>query len=402
MSKFFSKLKGQKEKRDDLQPEASSSLNTDNSHYTKSQPPAYEPPPGPPPSHTSPFKQELSTASAVDSDTNPPPYHDWTSVPDTALLPPPPALANDHSSATNASYDEAAAAHAWCARNPVFTPTVPDSLLVETIQAGQHDLDTAPGFDGHLVNLSRQVNFFSFTPNALGASPAKILYLSTIPPARPSRRSKNRIANLDTPNMNRDQTHMTRLPLYFAATSSPQARHPQSPTTIYFEIRPVHFSTSEATVSFGFAAKPYPTNRHPGWHRASLAIHSDDGNRYVNDAWGGKEFTSKFREGETLGLAMVFGPERVEGEKTVTSSGREVRSGLPRWKTRVFFVRDGVMQGGWDVDEERDAERDEGVAGLMGEADLYAAVGTYGVVEVEVRFYAEGEGFVAPPPSHGV
>ncbi|KAJ4290767.1 hypothetical protein N0V88_006516 [Collariella sp. IMI 366227] len=39
-------------------------------------------------------------------------------------------------------------------------------------------------------------------------------------------------------------------------------------------------------LSLGFTALPYPSFRMPGWHRGSLAIHGDDGHRYVNDAYG--------------------------------------------------------------------------------------------------------------------
>lgn len=84
---------------------------------------------------------------------------------------------------------------------------------------------------------------------------------------------------------------------------------------------------------------------------------------------------------------------------SATPSQKEVKSSLPRYKTRVFFTRDGTLEGEWDVDEERDAEmegRYGGVEGLRGEVDLYAATGTYGAVEVEVRFFEEGEGFVPP------
>ena len=47
----------------------------------------YSPPPGPPPSQVQ---------------DEPPPYHDWTSIPDTSLLPPPPAAPQDFSPANNA------------------------------------------------------------------------------------------------------------------------------------------------------------------------------------------------------------------------------------------------------------------------------------------------------------
>lgn len=90
-------------------------------------------------------------------------------------------------------------------------------------------------------------------------------------------------------------------------------------------------------------------------------------------------------------------PSEHRAPADMLQSEREVHSQLPKCKTRVYFTRNGTVQGSWPVDEERDAEKDQGVAGLMGETDLYAAVGTCGGVEVEVRFFRGGEGFVAPP-----
>lgn len=119
----------------------------------------------------------------------------------------------------------------------------------------------------------------------------------------------------------------------------------------------------------------------------------------MNDPWGGRPFTNPFMPGETLGIAVQISPEDVlakSGAK-VTQSEREVRSTLPRCKTRVWFVRNGTVSGSWDMDEERDAEKDEGVAGLRGEVDLYAAIGVFGAVDFEVRFFANGEGFIPPP-----
>lgn len=63
----------------------------------------------------------------------------------------------------------------------------------------------------------------------------------------------------------------------------------------------------ENGVALGYCAKPYPTWRLPGWERASLGVHGDDGRRFVNDTWGGKDFTAKFVEGETVGIGIDFG-----------------------------------------------------------------------------------------------
>ena len=62
----------------------------------------------------------------------------------------------------------------------------------------------------------------------------------------------------------------------------------------------------ENGIAIGYCAKPYPSWRLPGWERASLGVHGDDGRRFVNDTWGGKDFTTKFIEGETVGIGMEF------------------------------------------------------------------------------------------------
>jgi hypothetical protein len=155
--------------------------------------------------------------------------------------------------------------------------------------------------------------------------------------------------------------------------------------TIYFEIRLLPGSrSSEISLGLGFVAQPYPPFRLPGWERASLGVHGDDGHRYVNDKWGGRDFTRPFRRGETVGIGMTFArkvtdPPPVYGELPVTA----------QMDVEVFFTRDGKREGGWDIHEELDAQEDLPVTGLEGTHDLYAAVGTFDAVEFEVRFAEE-------------
>ncbi|KAK5945229.1 hypothetical protein PMZ80_002433 [Knufia obscura] len=421
MSKFFFKLKGEKEDHSHLNSASSSSTLSSNnpSRYTDSQPPAYQAPPGPPPSH----RPERQATSAED---NPPPYHDWQTVPDNSLLPPPPPLKSDYSNTTNASYDEAAAAHAWCAAHPVFTPRVANASVIQSVMSGRNGFTYPPGASQRGWSLvpsgsEKQVS------NALGAIPTSVYQI--LSPSNPStssngssstqsgskasgfsrfmKSSSNSKAPASSPA---DHCWASTLPVYFAATSNPLSPHFASPKphpfTIYFEITPLKYYSEESTVAIGFVSKPYPENRQPGWHRASIGVHSDDGNRYVNDSWGGREFTTPFREGESIGLAIVVSPQEVSDSNDTKSnksyvrylqSDKEVRSTLPKCKTRVYLTRNGTVTGSWEMDEERDAERDEGVAGLQGEVDVYAAVGTFGDVDVEVKIYAQGEGFLAPP-----
>lgn len=403
MSRFFSKLKGEKSDHSHLAPQPNQLSSNNPYRYAESQPPAYEPPKDTKSSHASSSTAQQEKGPSGD---NPPPYHDWTSIEDTALLPPPPPITSDYSTGSNATYDEAAAAHAWCARNPVYTPSIPNVNLVEAVQAGHHELDPPSGFRGRIVLVNSSSGAPSFPKNMFGATATTVASISTYIPPTPNKSSRKFLggsSSTSSSTPDQDVIFTTRLPLYFASTSNPLSPHfslpKATPSLHYFEVIPAKFHSSSATISLGFAAKPYPPARQPGWHRASFAVHSDDGNRYVNDPWGGRPFTSPFVAGETLGIAVQISPEEVmlkPGAK-VSQSEREVRSTLPKCKTRVWLVRNGAVSGSWDMDEERDAEKDEGVAGLRGEVDLYAAVGVYGAVDFEIRFFANGDGFVPPP-----
>ena len=155
--------------------------------------------------------------------------------------------------------------------------------------------------------------------------------------------------------------------------------------TIYFEvkIKTFHrrpFGGDASGFSLGFVAQPYPSWRSPGWDRASLGVFSDDGCRFVNDNLGGKEFTSAFRTGETVGLGMRFDLPAAAAAAGAAAGSQEIKPNV-----RVFFTRNGAEAGGWDLHEQLDSEA-EGVYGLEGDFDLYAAVGVFGGVDVEVQF----------------
>jgi hypothetical protein len=140
--------------------------------------------------------------------------------------------------------------------------------------------------------------------------------------------------------------------IYYEVHLSPASRHNPSP--------------GDLCLALGFTALPYPSFRMPGWHRGSLAVHGDDGHRFVNDRWGGKDFTAPFAPGDRLGLGMTF----------FEKGGR--------LETEVFFTRQGREVGRWDLHEETDAEGDLPVTGLEGYHDLSCAVGTCGRTEFEV------------------
>lgn len=145
----------------------------------------------------------------------------------------------------------------------------------------------------------------------------------------------------------------------------------------------------EIGLALGFTALPYPPFRMPGWHRGSLAVHGDDGHRFTNDRWGGKDFTRPFRPGQTVGIGMRFswsGASSSPPSYSYAGKGKAAAGGESggRIEVEVFFTRDGKVDGRWDVHEELDASTDLPVTGLEGYHDLAIAVGTYQNVAVDI------------------
>ncbi|KAI9820093.1 MAG: hypothetical protein M1832_003800 [Thelocarpon impressellum] len=297
---------------------------------------SYAPPPGPPPSKTQPGSKDPSPA-----------YHDWTVVPDTSQLPPPPSLGHEFSPTSNAPYSEATRATAWCQKNALAPPRSLTPAQLDAVRTGAVDLVKPAEYVGDL--------------SALGPGTWR---------GRTSAGCK-------------DACLITGLPLYAAASASPAST--KAPTMVYYEVRVKslgrRFSSDEASVALGFVARPYPTYRLPGWQRGSLGVHSDDGRRFVNDMFGGKDFVAPFGAGETLGIGLTYSlPDKPP------EYGAADAAALPKLKGEVFFTRGGKNVGGWALDEERDAAKDLGVEGLEGLHDLHGAVGVYGNTEFEVFF----------------
>ncbi|KPI42623.1 uncharacterized protein AB675_9513 [Cyphellophora attinorum] len=306
-----------------------------NQPQAQSSAPPCSPPSGPPPSSTG--KGEYQPPSNPPPTSNPQPYHDWTSVPDTSLLPPPPSFPSEFSPTNNASDEAADAAYQWCAQFPPYSPVAPSDSLITASNNQQLILERPEPF-------ARSASLTQPRP--------QVFHIRTKP-------------------HHRDVVSLSNLPLYFAAAHHPL--HTERPKTIYFELLIIKLADANSAFGIGFAGKPYPPWRLPGWNRASIGVHSDDGRRYVNDSGGGVEMLQQpLVAGETFGVGMRFSTE-AKTDVTV--------------KTRCFVTRNGSEVGGWDVDEERDKDvgGGEGIAGLEGEGDLYVAVGLFGGVEGEVR-----------------
>ncbi len=269
-------------------------------------------------------------------DPEPPPYDPWLSVPDSTLLRPPPPISEVLSPTANADYDDAARAQAWCRQNPLWRPQLHSQQNLRRIADGAVQL-TAPPSANRTVSI-RQIGHGQ-------------THIRTTPKCT-------------------DSIFLSDLPVYAAST--------QSPTTIYFEIKVLSVCSesrrgdTDAGIAIGLLAPPYPSWRLPGWERASLGVHGDDGRRYVDNAYGGPEFTQSFRTGDVVGMGMTFPPPLCQGGKK---------------RVKVFFTRNGKPDGDWDLHEERDSAQDGGdVTGLKGEHDILAAVGCFGGVEFETKF----------------
>ena len=319
----------------------------------------YEPPPGPPPAWSEftpppgppPGREEYAAPpgpppSHLQTSAEPPPYHDWTVIPDTSLLPPPPALGHDRSPTGNANSYDAERAKDWCRMYPLIRPHQPTPQQHASVQHGDIRFTSPREYNGelHMVN----------TGTWRGST-------------RPG---------------SNDACLLTSFPLYFAYTDSPL--NTEASKTIYYEIRLRSLGRAqdncESSIAIGYCGIPYPAWRLPGWERGSLAVHGDDGRKYVNDSFGGKDFTSAFQVGETIGLGMNFSISN-----SSTEFARQEAMGA-RTKVEVFITRDGRKAGSWNLHEELDADNDLGVEGLEGDFDVYGAVGIFGGTEFDVFF----------------
>lgn len=300
----------------------------------------YAPPPGPPPG-----KEQHPTDYAPPPGP-PPSQHNWQSVPlpeDTSGYPPPPDIfrGHDRSWAANATEDQAADGERWCHRYALLPPRQP----------------TDPSLHQPLALIT----------------PASRTFHGTITPAA----GGNNTWRIRTDEQNYDNTVTAQPPLYVAGRDDPRVNGGR-PKTVYFEVRLLRDAASDAGVGIGFVALPYPAFRMPGWHRGSLAVHSDDGHRYVNDRWGGIDFVRPWgKKGEVVGIGMTFSAPGGTGPPVGVG-------GVHAMEVKVFFTRNGKVDGEWDVNEPRDNDRDLEPIGVQGFHDLVAAVGSFSKTEFEV------------------
>ncbi|KAF3023515.1 hypothetical protein E8E14_007632 [Neopestalotiopsis sp. 37M] len=284
----------------------------------------YAAPPGPPPSHD--YAPPAGPPPPQDGKKQ----HAWEeAVPDTALLPPPPNFfsAHEYSPTNNATEQEAEDGERWCQHNALYNPLQLDGAALNALQVGNINLFTPPSFQGVLAQTGTGVW------KGHSYAGCRDTHIASYPP------------------------------LYCVSAHSPRAT--QKKKTIYYEVNILRESRHEVSLALGFVAPPYPAFRLPGWHRGSVGVHGDDGRKYVNDRWGGKDFAPPFQRGQTVGLGMDLAPDGA---------------------VEIFHTRDGHEIGRWNLHEELDAQTDLPVNGLEGFHDLCAAVGVFDKVSFEIVF----------------
>ena len=213
---------------------------------------ARSPPPGPPPG-----EQNVENHSAYGQSTGlppshhkdepaPPPYDPWMAVPDSGLMPPPPPMHQDRSPTANASDEDATRGHEWCRQNPLWQPLPPNPDNLFCLQAGEVLLTAGPN--------SHQVDMQHTGPGRTQAS---------------------------TKRNCSDSCFLSSIPLFYGTQHQFGVRQP---LTIYYEVSVIAMGSGEGEegIALGFVAPPYPAFRLPGWHRASVAVHGDDGHRYCD------------------------------------------------------------------------------------------------------------------------
>jgi len=257
-------------------------------------------------------------------------------------------MGNQQSRTNNATEREAERGEIWCRQNPLTGPITYPEVALEAIAQGN-----------------------------IGVVKPRI-YQGTLERTRPG------VWAGKTKSISPDSCILSTVPLYSVMAHSPLRTGRAK--ACYYEVRISKRNRSEVSLTMGFAAPPYPAFRLPGWHRGCLAVHGDDGSKYINDRWGGKDFTSPFKPGETLGIGMQFAKRDLGAPPAYDDTRPQTEAKVPL-DVEVFLTRNGSLAGSWNLHEEGDAVEDLTVDGLEGYNDLFAAVGTFEGAEFEIVFY---------------
>ncbi|KAI8986462.1 concanavalin A-like lectin/glucanase domain-containing protein [Pilobolus umbonatus] len=147
---------------------------------------------------------------------------------------------------------------------------------------------------------------------------------------------------------------------------------------VYWEVKILQLEDDD-TVAIGLATLPYPRWRLPGWHRHSVAYHSNHGSLYVSNPAVGRQYGPPIKQGDVIGVGYLC------------------QSGT------VFFTRNGENLG-------------KAIIGFR--YPIYPIIGSIGPCHVYVNFgfedylftpanqreaaFGPKEGNFVPPPAYDV
>ncbi|KAK9321510.1 hypothetical protein V1517DRAFT_326327 [Lipomyces orientalis] len=220
----------------------------------------------------------------------------------------------------------------FCAENPVSSPRMLMDSEVKQWGCRHFGINCPlPTVSPSLVMSSTSTSSGGFFRGLKGK--AKVSS-SRAPEVTPDKRDGT--IYIRTKPKSTDMTFTTSLPMF-----SPQLRLRRS--LVYYEITimAADGGVEDSCVAIGFLTMPYPVaTRLPGWHRCSIAVHSDGGRRYVADPLSGRDFLGEpVRVGDTVGVGMDFNG----GNVFVTKNGRSVGGWSMFEELSGANVHDGQM-----------------------------------------------------------
>lgn len=147
----------------------------------------------------------------------------------------------------------------------------------------------------------------------------------------------------------------------------------------YYEVKILQLNDQDR-LAIGFATKPYPRWRLPGWHRHSVAYHSNSGAVFASDPNFGKAYGPVYKQGDVIGVGYLY------------------QSGT------VFYTRNGQNLGKASIGFKYPS--------------IFPIIGSAGPCHVSTNFgfedflfspanqreaaYAPKQGSLLPPPAYGV
>ncbi|ORE02077.1 SPRY-domain-containing protein [Rhizopus microsporus var. microsporus] len=101
----------------------------------------------------------------------------------------------------------------------------------------------------------------------------------------------------------------------------------------YWEVKVLQLH-EEDSVAIGFATKPYPRWRLPGWHKHSVAYHSNSGAVFVSDSTYGRPYGPPIKEGDVVGVGYLY----QSGTIFFTQNGKNLGKALIGFKYPIFPI----------------------------------------------------------------